>query len=67
MKIAIEANTLTNPNTGVAKSLINLMEHIKGVEFILFIEENRTLQCEPKFPFTLITYKNAYGGGCMRF
>lgn len=60
MKIAIEANVLTHPNTGVAKSLLNLMEHIteKDIEFILFIEESRALQCEPKFPFTLITYKN---------
>ncbi|RAX55222.1 hypothetical protein CCY99_00550 [Helicobacter sp. 16-1353] len=63
MKIAIEASVLTYPNTGVAKSLLNLMQHIEyDVEFVLFTQESRPLQCLPNFPFKLIRYSD-YGGG----
>ena len=43
MKIAFEANVLTFPHTGIAKSLIHLIRHIKDAEVILFTSNGRKI------------------------
>lgn len=60
MKIAFEANALTSPHTGIAKSLINLIKHIKDVEIILFTNNNKKINLNLGFKYTFIDLN---GGG----
>lgn len=60
MKIAFEANVLTYPHTGIAKSLINLIRHLHDIEIILFTSNNKEITQNLGFSYTFI---NANLGG----
>lgn len=56
MKIAFEANVLTSPHTGIAKSLINLIKHIKDTEIILFTNNNKKIKLDLGFKYIFIDF-----------
>ena len=56
MKIAFEANVLTSPYTGIAKSLINLIKHIKDTEIILFTNNNKKIKLDLGFKYIFIIF-----------
>ena len=53
MKIAFEANVLTSPYTGIAKSLINLIKHIKDTEIILCKNNHKKIKLDLGFKYIL--------------